>query len=576
MTSHNIKTYGTTSSAAFSAAVVPPAILLHDEDNYEEWKVRVKTYLLSQDLWQDVQQTDKPFPGRRRENFVALHVIQNSCGQVPFSKIKTIEDARQAWKTLADSYGEKQGAIEQQAAIEQDSDEEIRRKATLLTRAIYTETLDTALELIQRDPCLALTPDESGESPILALVSMRHFFQSGNQLAFWKQLIYSWLPVPSVSPTGDIHWNVSNIGDQERQSNQEDQNNRSVIKQLLEMKAIHVKSDALLSKMCEQMFISATDQELKHGLVYTAITRAAKNGIFEFFLKMMQLEGGRRFLKTEDRYQRNIFMLAVLHRHEKIFSILYELDGDMSNSLTSIKDVYDNNMLHMAGMIEDSTSVNKIPGAALQMQRELQWFKEVERIVHPKDKESTNNDGLTPQQLFTKNHADLMEKGQKWMKVTATSCTVVGALIVTMMFAVASTVPGGNDQTTGFPIFLKKKLFVLFIICDALSLFSSSTSILMFLEILTSSYAEDDFLEYLPRQMIIGLYTLLCSIATMMIAFSAALIIMLHEQYSWISSPIISLAWGPVNIFFFMKFPLLKIMTFSTYGSGIFHRKKKL
>ncbi|XP_042958207.1 uncharacterized protein LOC122293816 [Carya illinoinensis] len=577
-----------------------------------------------------------------------------------------------------------------------DSDEEISKNATLLTRAIYTETLDIALELIKRCPRLALTHDESGESPILALASMRHFFPSGNQLGFWKQYIYSWLPVPSVPPTGDIPSNVqsnqedqnnrsglpvplvpptgdiplnvqSNQEDQNNrsglpvplvpptgdihlnvQSNQEDQNNRSglsvpsvpptgdtplnvqsnqedrnnrsgmrvpsaiptsdhihlnvsngqqcqrnqedqnnrsvlsamfgvlnfsVIKQLSEMKEIHDQSHALLSQMCEAISKSTT-QELKDGLVYTAITRAAKNGIFEFVSKMLEMD--RRFLWTNDRNRRNIFMLAVLHRQEKIFSILYRQDRKMNYLLTSKRDVYGNNILHMAGMIEDSTWVNKIPGAALQMQRELQWFKDVERIVHPKDKESTNEDGLTPRQLFTKNHADLMENGQKWMKVTATSCTVVGALIVTIMFAVAFTIPGGNDQTTGFPIFLKKKLFVLFIICDTLSLFSSSTSILMFLGILTSSYAEDDFLEYLPRQMIIGLSTLFCSIATMVIAFSTALIIMLHDQYSWILIPIISLACVPVIIFIWMQFPLLKIMIFSTYGSGIFNRKKKM
>ncbi|KAG6679378.1 hypothetical protein I3843_14G124400 [Carya illinoinensis] len=327
--------------------------------------------------------------------------------------------------------------------------------------------------------------------------------------------------------------------------------------------------------MCEEISKSTTSgQQLEDGLVYTAITRAAKKGISEFVSKMLE---DRQFLWTKDRNERNIFMLAVLHRQENIFSILYRLDSKMNYLLTSKKDVNGNNMLHMAGMIEDSTWANKnMPGAALQMQRELQWFKVVEGIVSPKDKESTNKDGLTPRQLFTKNHVNLMEKGEKWMKVTATSCTVVGALIVTIMFAVAFTVPGGNDQITGFPIFLKKKLFVLFIICDALSLFSSSTSILMFLGILTSSYAEDDFLEYLPRQMIIGLSTLFCSIATMMIAFSAALIIMLHDQYSWILIPIISLACVPVSIFILMQFPLLKIMIFSTYGSGIFHRKKKM
>ncbi|KAG6630014.1 hypothetical protein CIPAW_14G125300 [Carya illinoinensis] len=698
MATSHIRTYGTTSSAAFSAAVVPQAILLHDEDNYEEWKVRVKTYLLSQDLWQDVQQTDEPFLGRGRENFMALHLVLltlitlkdkpasqiKQAGSIPSMHGKTmnsldrgsyeelynavrdgnLEETRRILESQPEALNKSitdedetalhiavingredivQELVNQMSeeALEMhdsdgytalitaavlgnetmvecmlvdqhrrlisitdseenlpvvmalnsrqikmgrllffkyhdhhiaDSDEEISKNATLLTRAIYTETLDIALELIKRCPRLALTHDESGESPILALASMRHFFPSGNQLGFWKQYIYSCMRVPSAIPTSDhIHLNVSN--GQQCQRNQEDQNNRSVIKQLSEMKEIHDQSHALLSQMCEAISKSTT-QELKDGLVYTAITRAAKNGIFEFVSKMLEMD--RRFLWTNDRNRRNIFMLAVLHRQEKIFSILYRQDRKMNYLLTSKRDVYGNNILHMAGMIEDSTWVNKIPGAALQMQRELQWFKDVERIVHPKDKESTNEDGLTPRQLFTKNHADLMENGQKWMKVTATSCTVVGALIVTIMFAVAFTIPGGNDQTTGFPIFLKKKLFVLFIICDTLSLFSSSTSILMFLGILTSSYAEDDFLEYLPRQMIIGLSTLFCSIATMVIAFSTALIIMLHDQYSWILIPIISLACVPVIIFIWMQFPLLKIMIFSTYGSGIFNRKKKM
>ena len=79
-----------------------------------------------------------------------------------------------------------------------------------------------------------------------------------------------------------------------------------------------------------------------------------------------------------------------------------------------------------------------------------------------------------------------MKEGEKWMKDTATSCTVVGALIATIMFAAAFTVPGGNDQNTGIPMFFNENLFMLFIVSDSLSLFSSATSVFMFLGILTS------------------------------------------------------------------------------------------
>jgi hypothetical protein len=201
-------------------------------------------------------------------------------------------------------------------------------------------------------------------------------------------------------------------------------------------------------------------------------------------------------------------------------------------------------------------------------------MQEVDSIVHPKVKEALNKDGLTPRELFTKNHKDLMQAGEQWMKGTATSCSVVAALIVTIMFAAAFTVPGGNDQVSGFPIFRHKRLFMAFIISDALSLFSSSTSVLMFLGILTSRYAEEDFLKSLPRKMIIGLFTLFFSITTMVIAFSTALISMLPEKL-WLIISVICLAILPVSTFLFMQISLLCDMFNSTFRPGIFDRKMK-
>jgi hypothetical protein len=198
----------------------------------------------------------------------------------------------------------------------------------------------------------------------------------------------------------------------------------------------------------------------------------------------------------------------------------------------------------------------------------------VESIVFPKVTEALNKDNLQPRELFTKNHKNLMKEGEQWMKDTASSCTVVGALIATIMFAAAFTVPGGNDQNTGIPMFLNENLFMLFIVSDSLSLFSSATSVLMFLGILTSRYAEEDFLKSLPTKMIIGLSTLFFSIVSMMIAFCAALLIMLRGK-SWFVIPVICLASIPVTLFALMQFPLLVDMFISTYGPGIFDRKMK-
>ncbi|XP_035543051.1 ankyrin repeat-containing protein NPR4-like [Juglans regia] len=220
------------------------------------------------------------------------------------------------------------------------------------------------------------------------------------------------------------------------------------------------------------------------------------------------------------------------------------------------------------------TAIDHIRGAALQMQREVQWFKVVESICPPSFKETLNKDGLTPGQLFTKDHQKMRKEGERWMKDTATSCTVVGALIITIMFAAAFTIPGGNNQDTGMPILVHDKLFTLFIVADSLSLFSSTTSVLMFLGILTSRYAEEDFHKSLPRKMIIGLFALFFSIATMMIAFSTALLLMLCGKYQ-IVVPIIGLAGIPVILFVVMQSRLLVEMFNSTYRIGIFDRKMK-
>ncbi|GKC66647.1 ankyrin repeat-containing domain, PGG domain protein [Tanacetum coccineum] len=117
------------------------------------------------------------------------------------------------------------------------------------------------------------------------------------------------------------------------------------------------------------------------------------------------------------------------------------------------------------------------------------------------------------------------------MKDTASSCTVVVTLIVTITFAVAITVPGGN-KNDGKPLYLNKWAFVLFIISDAFALYSSSTSLLMLLGILTSRYAEDRFLYHLPKRLTIGLVSMFLSIAATMIAFGATLALLLKDEVS--------------------------------------------
>ncbi|KAM1155807.1 hypothetical protein ACFX13_027237 [Malus domestica] len=149
---------------------------------------------------------------------------------------------------------------------------------------------------------------------------------------------------------------------------------------------------------------------------------------------------------------------------------------------------------------------------------------------------------------------------------------IVAALIATIVFAAAFTMPGGNtSDNKGTPIFLRSKTFMLYAISDAVALFSSLTSLLMFLSILTARYAEEDFLESLPKRLIIGLALLFLAIAATMIVFCATLAMALGERFTWISLPItLLLASFPVALFVMLQLPLFMQMVQSTYGSSIF------
>ena len=137
------------------------------------------------------------------------------------------------------------------------------------------------------------------------------------------------------------------------------------------MKLAHFLSCALLSRMKDQILISNTQQRTTGG-VNIAILRAVKDGIFEFVFDIVKADP--QLIWCHDETSSSIFSVAVQYRRAKIFSLIYGLN--MKNALASGSDSSNgNNLVHMAGMFVDSTLHGNIPGAALLMQRELQWFQ---------------------------------------------------------------------------------------------------------------------------------------------------------------------------------------------------------
>ncbi|GAA0166439.1 scaffold/adaptor protein [Lithospermum erythrorhizon] len=394
----------------------------------------------------------------------------------------------------------------------------------LLLAVINSDLFDIAVHILQCHPEVATERGPNGETALHVLARKPSAF-SGTWMQLGSQHDYS-----SVLP-----------------GHQSNPFSTGILGAVLEKKVLRLQVQELLRCLWKEMLLQLDDSEI--GNILKSPSRpvfvAAANGNFNFIAEI--LSSYPDLIWKVDEESRSIFHIAVLHRQEKIFRLIYDI-----------------------GALKDLITAYKSSDDTLQMQRELLWFKVVENIVQPSYKEMKNSEGLTPRALFSEEHKRLKEGGEKWMKDTASSCMLVATLITTVMFAAILTVPGGNNNNNGIPIFHQKKSFLLFCISDAVALFSSVTSILMFLSILTSRYAEDDFLESLPKKLITGLMTLFLSIVSMLIAFTASFFIVMGYHLAWVIILVALCACIPVTLFAFLQFPLLADTIRSTYFRGFF------
>lgn len=162
------------------------------------------------------------------------------------------------------------------------------------------------------------------------------------------------------------------------------------------------------------------------------------------------------------------------------------------------------------------------------------------------------------------------------MKNTANSCMVVATLIATVVFAAAFTFPGGNNDKDGTPIFRQNQAFTMFVITDVAALVLSTTSILTFLSILTSRYAEEDFLMSLPGKLLFGLLTLFLSIACMVVAFSMTFFIAYDKTNAKFPLAIAAVTVIPIGCFCVFHVRLVVDILRSTYWSYFSFRKRNI
>ncbi|KAL2906992.1 Ankyrin repeat domain-containing protein 13C [Bienertia sinuspersici] len=197
--------------------------------------------------------------------------------------------------------------------------------AKLLIDIITAEYFDIALHLVSRYPEMATSEVQGVGSPLTVLAKISNAFPSGNvTLKFLEQI-------------------------QERRRDQHD---------ALE----------LVKRLCAE--ILELDDAKAFSYLQQPILIAAKLGTHEIIEVIVKTFPPAIWAADEENH--NIFQLAVLHRRENVFNLIYRMSDNYKHLITRYVDhPQDNNILHLAGKLPSSDRLNLVSGAALQVQREL-------------------------------------------------------------------------------------------------------------------------------------------------------------------------------------------------------------
>lgn len=137
------------------------------------------------------------------------------------------------------------------------------------------------------------------------------------------------------------------------------------------MKEIHVRVDEFLQ--CAMKTIKL--KRLQNTSAQVGLAIAIEQGHVEVITHLCRANPSLVHDIEIEHLESTVFQLAIEHRQENIFSLIYKFDKHGQQRILSETDNCRNNMLHLVGNFSQHTQINHIRGAALQMQRELQWFK---------------------------------------------------------------------------------------------------------------------------------------------------------------------------------------------------------
>ncbi|KAK4855443.1 hypothetical protein QYF36_007399 [Acer negundo] len=340
------------------------------------------------------------------------------------------------------------------------------------------------------------------------------------------------------------------------------------INKIIEKKERHTCANRIMNELVDRASMytykdkecisKAENQTLEKGKAQqscreeTPLLIAAKMGVAEMVEKI--LDKFPVAIQDTNSENKNIVLLAVENRQTGIYQILMnrKILGD---SVFRQLDNQGNSALHLAATFGEYRPW-LIPGAALQMQWEIKWYRFVKKSMPPHFFVRCNDNDETPKEIFTNTHKELIKEGREWLTKTSESCSVVAALIATVAYATSATVPGGVNQESGTPVFEDKIQFKIFAISSLIALCFSVTALVFFLAILTSRYEENDFAMDLPKKLLLGLTSLFTSIASILISFCSGHFFILKDDLRTAAYPIYAVTCLPMTFFAIIQLPL--------------------
>ncbi|KAJ0849359.1 putative ankyrin repeat-containing domain, PGG domain, ankyrin repeat-containing domain superfamily [Helianthus annuus] len=358
------------------------------------------------------------------------------------------------------------------------------KRLTLVQALISGGFYDICLSLLQDFPALAVME----VSPLETLTYRHSAFHSGANFNVWQRMIYRYLPNEMERPddyykgTHDIENPVEEVDKgSQRKTDWSSMFWRLAgkfvpeIKKIQEKKVMHAQARQLLKFICSE--IAKLDGKRVRDLIGSPLDAAATMGNVEVVKEILVSFPNALFLVNKNKH--GVFQIAIANRRVEVFNLIYQITTPR-HLLLAQRDASYNTALHLVarlvGGTADQASLHLkscAPGAALQMQRELEWFEVVKKLSRPQDQEQRNIFGKTPATIFTESHENLAKEGEQWMKDRAHFGIIVATLIATIVFTSAITVPGGTNDD-GMPILNDRAAFIVFAVADAIALLMSA------------------------------------------------------------------------------------------------------